>query len=322
MTLSKEKLMAEAAVTGYRSDVLEKVILLLNLLETLGGHPFLKGRLALKGGTALNLFFSDIPRLSVDIDLNYIGAIDKEIMISEKPNFYASIEAVCQREGFSLRRYPEENAGGKMSLRYHSAMYQGGNLEIDVNFMFRESLWPLVYRDSLPVGSFKAVNIPVLDYHELAAGKLVAMLARHTSRDLFDSHRILKRGGLDSQRLRLAFVVYGGINRKDWRMVAAEDVDFDERELQQQLLPLLSEGAVRDMGTESGWARRLVEECRDALGIVLPLQDHEREFLDRLLDHGQIKPSILTKDAELIKRIQRHPGLEWKALNVRQFKGK
>jgi len=44
----------------------------------------------------------------------------------------------------------------------------------------------------------------------------------------------------------------------------------------------------------------LLKKCRDALGIVLPLQDHEREFLDRLIDHGQIEPSILTKDAELI----------------------
>jgi hypothetical protein len=64
--------------------VLEKVIHLLNLLEGFNSHPFLKGRLALKGGTALNLFLFDVPRLSVDIDLNYIGAADRDTMMAER----------------------------------------------------------------------------------------------------------------------------------------------------------------------------------------------------------------------------------------------
>ena len=72
MRISKERLSSEAEGTGFRAEVLEKVIHLLNLLETLHKHPFLKNRLALKGGTALNLFLFDVPRLSVDIDLNYV----------------------------------------------------------------------------------------------------------------------------------------------------------------------------------------------------------------------------------------------------------
>lgn len=152
MNISKEKLLAEASATNYRPDVLEKVIRLLDFLETLNGHPFLKGRLALRGGTALNLFFSDIPRLSIDIDLNYIGAEDREVMVSERPKLYGAIEAVCQREGFAIRRFPEEHAGGKWSLRYPSVLGQGGNLEVDVNFMFRIPLWPVVLRDSFLQG--------------------------------------------------------------------------------------------------------------------------------------------------------------------------
>ena len=162
----------------------------------------------------------------------------------------------------------------------------------------------------------------MLEYHELAAGKLTALLARHASRDLFDTHQIFKRDGLDPQRLRIAFIVYGGINRKDWRTVSTKDVGFEERTLEQQLLPLLRKGADRDIGLYDDWARRLVKECQDALGIVLPFKDHEREFLDRLLDHGQIEPSLLTQDVDLIDRIRRHPGLKWKAFNVRQFKSK
>ena len=64
MRISKERLFAEAEATGFRAEILEKAIQLLNLLENLCRHPFLKGRLALKGGTALNMFVFDLPRLS------------------------------------------------------------------------------------------------------------------------------------------------------------------------------------------------------------------------------------------------------------------
>ena len=84
MKIPRKKLSAEARITGFRPEVLEKVIHLLNLLEGFQSHPFLKGRLALKGGTALNLFLFDLPRLSVDIDINYIGAADREAMLEHR----------------------------------------------------------------------------------------------------------------------------------------------------------------------------------------------------------------------------------------------
>jgi len=64
MKISRQRLQAEAQSTGFRPEVLEKAIHLLNLLEGFRSHPFLKGRLALKGGTALNLFLFDLPRVS------------------------------------------------------------------------------------------------------------------------------------------------------------------------------------------------------------------------------------------------------------------
>ena len=63
-----------AGTTGFRSDTLEKVLRLGRVLDQIGHHPFLGERLALKGGTALNLFFgAQAPRLSVDLDFNYAG---------------------------------------------------------------------------------------------------------------------------------------------------------------------------------------------------------------------------------------------------------
>lgn len=322
MKISKEKLRAEAETTRFRPEILEKVIHLLNLLEGFRSHPFLKGRLVLKGGTALNLFVFDVPRLSVDIDLNYIGTIDRETMLAERPKVEQAIQAVCAREGFAPQRLPNEHAGGKWVLRYESALGQGGNLELDLNFMFRIPLWDVVTQDSRVVGSYQAREITVLDLHELAAGKLAALLARHASRDLFDAHQLLTQLTFNRDRLRAAFVLYGAMNRKDWRTVSVDDVSFEANELKNQLLPTLRNDYASGVGPPDAWARRLVDECRDALGVVLPLSDAEREFLDRLLDHGEILPSTLTADTAWAERVKQHPLLEWKAFNVRQRKGR
>jgi len=70
--------------TGHRAEILDKVIRLIGLLNQIFDNSFLRDKLALKGGTALNLFYFDVPRLSVDIDLNYIGSTDRDMMLAER----------------------------------------------------------------------------------------------------------------------------------------------------------------------------------------------------------------------------------------------
>jgi predicted nucleotidyltransferase component of viral defense system len=108
----KDLLQSESSGTGFRSDILEKVLHMINVLKQLIRHPFLKGRIVLKGGTALNLFVWDIPRLSVDIDLNYIGSLDCEIMLQERPKIEEALIAVCQREGITRRNNSYPATGG------------------------------------------------------------------------------------------------------------------------------------------------------------------------------------------------------------------
>jgi predicted nucleotidyltransferase component of viral defense system len=317
-----ERLMETADATGFRPEILEKVIQLLHLLQSIQEHPTLKDKLVLKGGTALNLFHFDIPRLSVDIDLNYVYEAEREAMLADRPLVENAIQAVCSREGFAVTRVPDEHAGGKWRLRYESAYGQGANLELDVNYMFRVPLWPVGETDSHSLGTFRATHIPVLDMHELAAGKLAALFSRHQARDLFDSHELLSSGNLDPERLRIAFIVYGGMNRRDWREVSISDIAFDEREVAQQLVPTLRTCAMRTGETVIDFGRRLVAECQEQLSLLLPFTDKEREFLDRLLDEGVIDGELLIKDGVLQKKIERHPMLAWKAQNVVQYKGK
>lgn len=318
---SPSEVLPVVEVTGFKAEMVEKVLHLLNLLNLLNSHPFLKGKWVLKGGTALNMFMLALPRLSVDIDLNYIGALDREEMLAERPRIEQAAQAVFSREGFTTKRVPNEHAGGKWRLSYQSFTGQSGNLEVDINFMFRQPLWDIQPADSHPLGDFQARNIPVLDIHELAAGKLAALMARGQARDLFDCHRILSMDDLEKDRLRIAFVTYGGMNRKDWRTVAIEDVDFDAAELTRLLVPTLHVRESKEQVSPAEYGARLVRECREGLSAVLPFTDAERAFLDRLLDRGVIDPTLLTADASLQRRIQGQPLLQWKALNVRRHKG-
>ena len=310
-----------AEATGFRAEMIEKVLQLINLLDKLNRHPQLKGKWVLKGGTAFNLFVFDLPRLSVDIDLNYIGALDREAMLAERPRVEQAAQAVFSREGFITKRVPDEHAGGKWRLSYQSYTGQSGNLEVDLNFMFRQPLWDIQPADSHALGDFQAKNIPLMNLHELAAGKLAALLARGQARDLFDCRRIFTIKGIATERLRIAFVVYGGMNRKDWRKVTIEDVNFDPEELTRLLMPMLNKRYIEKQGTPAGYGERLVKECREKLEAVLPFSDAEREFLDLLLEKGKIDPSVLTHDKTLQERIQNQPLLRWKALNVKRHKG-
>lgn len=318
MKFGAEEVQAVAAQHGFRPNSLEKVFRLLSLLEALQSNAFLRPRIALKGGTALNLFLFDVPRLSVDIDLNYVGSADREVMLADKPKVEQAIQAVCAREGLSVKRMPSEHAGGKWRLSYTNTDGSSDRLEVDLNFMLRVPLWPVVTLDSKPLGPATVTGIAVVELHELAAGKLAALCSRNASRDIFDARELLRRDDLDLQKLRLAFVVYGGLNRKDWRTVRIDDVTGDPIEFKRELVPMLR-AEVRPKDADiSGWANALVAETRSLLGKLLPLEPHELEFLERLNGAGDIAPELLTSDPALQSLIREHPGLKWKALNVKK----
>ena len=320
MRFSSSEVLSVAEPTGFSATTVEKVLHLLNLLNAMNSHPFLKGKWALKGGTALNMFVLDSPRLSVDIDLNYIGKVDREAMLAERPKVEQAAWAVFSREGFVTKRAPHEHAGGKWRLSYQSFAGRPGNLEVDLNFMFRQPLWDVQHGDSHPFGHLQAKSIPVLEIHELAAGKLAALLARGQDRDLYDCHQIFKMDGIEPERLRIAFVVYGAMNRKDWRTVAVDDVVFDAAQLTRVLIPTLDVRATEKNDSPAAFGEGLVKECRKGLETLLPFSDAEREFLDLLLERGGIDSAILTSDSALQERIQSQPLLQWKALNVRRHK--
>ncbi len=84
ISYSKEYVSKLAGETDFIRDNLEKVLRLVDILEFINNQTFLSERLALKGGTAINLVVFDMPRLSVDIDFDYTLNSDKDTMLADK----------------------------------------------------------------------------------------------------------------------------------------------------------------------------------------------------------------------------------------------
>ena len=95
---------------------------LLELLDEIAPDPVLSRRLALKGGTALNVFYLDLDRLSVDIDLNYVGALDLAAMERERPgSMLRSIACSPRTVTVSAAGLPgTQEASGSRATRPHS----------------------------------------------------------------------------------------------------------------------------------------------------------------------------------------------------------
>ena len=122
-------------------------------------------------------------------------------------------------------------------------------------------------------------------------------------------------------KLRLAFVVYGGISRRDWREITVDEVKADPNEIDRMLVPMLRADLAPSKNRLPAWTKQLVDDCRGLLSVVLPLAPNEVEFLDLLNDRGEIAPEFLSSDSGMQTVIRKHPGLRWKAINVKKHRG-
>ena len=305
----------------------------MDLVDDVAAHPYLGDRVALTGGTALAMFVLDAPRLSFDLDLNYIGAVDPDAMKADRPRFEAEMQALFATHGLKLKHRPRpkknrpgretatDHAGGKWVLQYRTAWGRSDGISVDVNYVRRVPLWPTVHRDSYRLGRWQATGVPVADVHEIAAGKLRAFYDRALPRDLFDVGLIPRIPGLDPARLRTAFVVYGAAAPHDWRPWGQPPPHLGASKLANQIRPALRVDEARRIRPR--FADAYLDELRaravPAQQMVLPLAPHEQAFVDLVVDHGRVEPDFLTADPGLQARIAAEPWLKWKTHNVRDY---
>ena len=318
---SAQTLQRVADDTGHQPGTIEKVLRLLDLLQEIARDRILSDRLVLKGGTALNLFHLGLDRLSVDIDLNYVGTLDRAAMETERPTVDAALDRLLASQGYGVRRRPDEHAGGKWLARYASALGGNATLELDMNYMARQPLFGMARMESLPLGDVRASDVLVLDLHEIVAGKLVALVDRHAARDLFDARRILSVEGLDWNRIKAAVLAIGASGRRDWRTASVDDIEGDPREIRRKLAICLPRDRFAARGEVTAWIDETVALCRERFAFLFDLIANERAFLDGVLDRGEIDADLLDIAPEIRTRIENMPMLAWKTRHVRTYRG-
>lgn len=317
MKISREQLLKQATLTGFKAEMLEKVWHLIGILDGINAHPYLQNRLVLKGGTALNLFLLKLPRLSIDIDLNYIGQVERGLMQEERPLIEAALQSICAEEGLEMRRAPNINnpgshAGGKFQFKYESASGNKGNLEVDVNYMYRSTLWEPQNLQSIAVGEIQTKNVSILATEEIVAGKLSALFSRQASRDLFDVHHLMHNLSIDHKKLKVAFLIYGIMGPNDFRDISLKQISFDKNEYYQNLIPVLRKEESTGYKFFDEWSSKIEIECKNALKELVTFNVAEKRFLEQFYSNGEVDIELITEDKNLAQRVGCHPLLLWR----------
>ncbi len=311
---SREYLQQSATETGFRPDTLERVLRLERLLGQVRRHPFLRDRLALKGGTALNLFFGGpVPRLSVDLDFNYVRPVERAEMLREKPEVERAVATIAEGDRYRLQWGREEHAGRTLYLGYRNGLGTDDHLEVDVNFLHRVPLVPPAERDGWTPDPDLPCRALVVGTEEMLAGKVLALLDRGAPRDLYDvASAAAGRWTYDTSCFRPLFVALSGVlDRPVTTYSIPHRPTLSQAELDEQLTPVLR----LDERPERG---RLTEAITPLVRGLVGLSDAEREYVERI-QWGEFHPELVVgDDPDLLARVQEHPGLLWKVENGRR----
>ncbi len=299
-----------ARASGFGIAVLERVYRLAAVPDQLGAVG--GGELLLRGGTALNLLHLAAPRLSVDLDLDYIGAADAAQAKRRRPGLLREIERTAGEAGYRVEHLRPSYAMAHLLLRYQSISGRGEPLKLDINFLDRVPvLEPIALPLRHPFGDdLPGPEVVTLALSELAASKIVALARRGLARDLFDVAQLARLAHLDREVARSALVVRGAAypspSPEDYSSEAGLRVRPSE--WRSQVVALARRDQVADLPHAQ-------QDAASLLGTVLNLRPGERRFLHRL-DEGVVDVDLLEAPS-LAARVRLNPGLQWRAPGCR-----
>ena len=164
---------------------------------------------ALKGGTAINLFIRDLPRLSVDIDLTYLPVADRDQSLTEIDE---SLKRIGVRISSALPHLTVQESTPSTQETINKLVIrtpQRLQIKIEVTPVLRGCVYEprMMAVSEKTEDEFGFAKINVLSFADLYAGKVMAALDRQHPRDLFDIHQLFENEGLTDQ-LRIALIVY------------------------------------------------------------------------------------------------------------------
>lgn len=298
-----------SAETGYIRDVLEKVYRLIALLAEVRRTPNLDGKLALKGGTALQSIHLGFRRLSVDIDFNYVGSLDVDGMERDRTALRTALLRLFDQQGYELddeRAYHSEHS---FVLAYENNAGNRDRIKFEINFSERLPALDLGFFELRH--PFEALgDVSVLSYRreELFASKSRALVTRATPRDLFDVSLIASgAASYDEELYRKLLIFYLCMTPEDVRMLRTDRLsEVNERDVKRFLLPLLKKGGARPPLDE------MKEVARAHLDRMLTFTEEERRFLDTFYDEDRFDQGALFGDISVAPNLRDHPVIIWR----------
>ncbi|HCT3651767.1 TPA: nucleotidyl transferase AbiEii/AbiGii toxin family protein [Pseudomonas aeruginosa] len=277
------------------------------LLLAIAPEVFANDIFAMKGGTAINLFVRDMPRLSVDIDVVYLPwQTPRDEALQAINQELAAIATRLAPLGVQTRRVRAEDLGDtKLIVENESSQ-----VKIEVNVVFRGSVLPVERRPlSAKTSDLFGVEfeLPVLAPDELYASKLVAALDRQHPRDLFDVWQLFESGDLSDGMVECFVVYLAGHNRPTHEVLFGND---------------------KDIAGEYQRAFVGMTEVDCSLGMLLDARARLRRELPQRLSiaHKQFLSGLVRAEPDW-SRVQcphaaQLPALRWKLNNLETFRKK
>jgi hypothetical protein len=273
------------------------------LLLEVAPDVFREGIFALKGGTALNLFLRDMPRLSVDLDLVHTDHQPGREEALQRMD--AALDAVRR----SLESRDMRCERGSSAEETKLFIERGGiRIKIEANHVFRGTVLPVAPRQlsgSAQDTFFTDIELPVLHPDELYGSKLVAAMDRQHPRDLFDVLMLYSVTGLTPGIVECFVCYLAGHNRPVHEVLYANRIDIS-RAYENEFI-----GMPRN---QVGLDELLA--IRDRLFVDLPaaLSDNHREFLLGLV---RAEPDWTLMDCRHLREL---PAIRWKLSNLERLR--
>lgn len=261
---------------------------------------------ALKGGTALNYFVRDLPRLSVDVDLTYLPLTDREHALVDISAKLVRISETIKR-AFSVITTTSTFSSGSHYVKSLIVKRKDATIKIEPNLVIRGSVYPsetLSLCQKAEELFERAIDIRSVSLADLYGGKICAALDRQHPRDLFDIKLLLENEGL-TNKIRKAFIVYlisharpivEILNPNLKNLTSSFDLEFKGMTTQSVTLDELT--SVR---------ANLIKLLRQSLTL------REREFI------VSVKNKNPNWELLGIDHIEDLPAVKWKLLNINRM---
>ncbi len=300
----------QAKELGFVRDTFEKVCRLADVLAFMESDPLLADSLALKGGTAINLTIFDLPRLSVDIDLDFSKDVSREPMLAERERINEHIQKYMAASGYTLSlKSKQYHALDSLVYEYVNAGGMKDNLKIEINYMLRCHVLPVSRRPVHLPWNDQELTVVSVNPLEIFSTKTVALLNRAAPRDLYDIFNMQKYGLFDKTQERLfrkCVMFYAAIASE----TVPEHFDLNgigsiaAQKIKTDLAPVLRRGERFDLAFAQ-------KQVKDYLANILRPKNSELSFW-QVFAEGKYQPMLLFDDADILLRIEHHPMALWK----------